>query len=57
MTKKIKPADEPVHEESNENSEIEIENKKYIKKLELQRVVLNKLVGSNLKQTPTDKDI
>ncbi len=57
MTKKINPPAETIQEVSNENSEIEIEKKNYVKKLELQRLVLNKLIDSKLKQTITNKNI
>ncbi|MBI3139985.1 MAG: hypothetical protein HYZ15_15515 [Sphingobacteriales bacterium] len=49
MRKKKKPAaeTEPKENTGQENSDSLTENAKYIKKLELQRLVLNKLVSSD----------
>jgi hypothetical protein len=60
MLKKNKIPAEPEKEICSANSENVIENNRYIKKLALQRLVLNKIVCSDLnlipKTTSTDPD-
>ena len=58
MLKKNRPPTEPEIEICAANSENVIENNKYIKKLALQRLVLKKIVQSdlNLISTTTSKD-
>ncbi len=54
MQKKKSNPTEPEDEMPSSNSENSIEYEKYIKKLELQRLVLNKIVNHDLNQTATD---
>lgn len=55
MKKKNKPTDKPGSESSSVSSKNMDENIKFIKKLELQQAILNKLVKPNL-QPDTDKN-
>ena len=57
MTKKINTPIEPDQEIVPDEQEIECEKNNYVKKLELQRLILNRLVDSNLQKNPTNKEI
>ena len=57
MTKSTQPTPESAEEVLPENPEIEAENNNYIKKLELQRSVLKKLINQKFNQTTTDKGV
>ena len=57
MLKKNKHPTDSDNEVFQDNPENISENLKYFKKLELQHAILNKLLGSDLKQTTTNNDI
>jgi hypothetical protein len=56
MRKNNKHPTEPENEICGESSENIFENVKYMKKLELQRSILNMLVSPDIKDSTTDKN-
>ena len=57
MQKKRQHLSESENENLEDNSENSVEYIKYIKKLELQRIVLNKIVNSDLSPVTSDSSI